>query len=396
MPHPRGPDDLFKPRVRTLPLQRALGLLRRGDEDSGIAAPAPGLRDGDRTSRDGANHIDDLPDGVPRPVAQIVRLAPALSLHDAFEGANVGRSEIGHMDVVADARPVGRGIVGSEDRRPVPTSERDVQQDRNEVRLRVVMLSRPDEAVRACRVEVSQRDAAQAECVMKTPEHRLDEGLALAVRVRRKDRSLLRNDGNVRLAVDSRRRREDQVRNRVFLHDLKQRHGSQDVHAEILVRPLHRLPHERPGREVDHPVDPARPEKRLKRVPVADIPFDESAAEREIAMAATDVVEHDDLMPCLDEGETDRASDISGAAGDKNHATVSFRACPLWTVLPKSAFTKRLRGFCRECTHQSYGRRSDPAMERRRNFAFPGSLRPERRVRFAKSRVAPSARVAVE
>ena len=70
--------------------------------------------------------------------------------------------------------------------------------------------------------------------------------------------------------------------------------------------------------------------ERVQRGAVADVAFDEGrgfacqradAAQR-FGGAVDEVVEDDDVMPCLQEDEDGVRADVAGAAGDENHGSL--------------------------------------------------------------------------
>ena len=121
LPVPGGPDDFLQVGVARLPAEEGGGLGARAHEGGRVAGP-PGLREqASLDARDLLGGGDDLPDGEAVSISEIVVIrSPALD--EAQEAEPVRLGEIVHVDIVADAGTVGRGVVGPEDGdlRPLP------------------------------------------------------------------------------------------------------------------------------------------------------------------------------------------------------------------------------------------------------------------------------------
>jgi len=102
---------------------------------------------------------------------------------EGFEREQVRRDEVGDVDVVTDARAVGRGIVVAVDAGGSPLAERDLQNARDEVAFGVVGFA----AIRsrARRVEISQAGVTQAMNLAVPLEHGFDHQLRFAIGVDR-------------------------------------------------------------------------------------------------------------------------------------------------------------------------------------------------------------------
>lgn len=74
----------------------------------------------------------------------------------------VSTREIVHVDVVSDARAVGRGIVRAEDLQLRPLSRGGAQGERNQVGLGIVQLADLTALIGSRRVEISQADKTKS------------------------------------------------------------------------------------------------------------------------------------------------------------------------------------------------------------------------------------------
>src|SRR5690606_22137780 len=114
MPPPRGLDDGIQIGVARLPAEFPLDTLRGGDETGGVARSPRGERHPDLPSGDAEAGVDDFVYGEAAAVAEIEGLVP-LAPSERVEGQKMRLREVGHVDVVPDAGPVGGVVVVSED-----------------------------------------------------------------------------------------------------------------------------------------------------------------------------------------------------------------------------------------------------------------------------------------
>ena len=119
------------------------------------------------------------------------------------------RREILHVDIVANAGSVARRIVLAVDDELVPAAERDVEDERDEVRLGPVILAVALPGARG--VEVAERERPEPPCGGAVGEQPFDRELRVAVRVERAQRRLLPDRGLVRLPVHGGGRGEEKV-----------------------------------------------------------------------------------------------------------------------------------------------------------------------------------------
>jgi len=100
-----------------------------------------------------------------------------------IQGAGMGLGQVQHVDIVADAGAVGRGVVRAEDQDlGCPTSGR-VHHQRDEVlhAAWILAIAGIERSTRS--IEVAQRHRTQAVAGIKPAQHPLDQELALAVGV---------------------------------------------------------------------------------------------------------------------------------------------------------------------------------------------------------------------
>src|SRR5260370_35504618 len=95
------------------PSKGTLEFFLAGNENRGIAGTARTEFARDLAAGDALRGIDDFQDREAAAVADVERLAG--NLGDFLKRADVGVGDIEHVDIVADAGSVGRGIVRAED-----------------------------------------------------------------------------------------------------------------------------------------------------------------------------------------------------------------------------------------------------------------------------------------
>ena len=78
-------------------------------------------------------------DAVAAADAEVV--GPAAARLDRLQGEEVGLRQVVDVDVVADARPVGRRVVGAEHLDGRAAAQRGLEDERDQVRLGVVVLA---------------------------------------------------------------------------------------------------------------------------------------------------------------------------------------------------------------------------------------------------------------
>ena len=228
-------------------------------------------------------------------------------------------SEIDDVDVVAQARAVRRRIVIAEDRDVIALAERDLQDQWDEVRLRVVVLA--DGAIVECTgcVEVAQRDVADAVRAADPLHHLLHRALRLAVRVRRLRRIVFHDRHALRLAVDSSRRREDDLIDVVAYHRLEQHLHAVDVVVEVLQGFLDALTDEGVRCEVDDRLDVVLRENLVENGCVADVALVELRLRIQgIAMTRLQIVDDDNVFALRHELMDCMRTDITSAATNQN------------------------------------------------------------------------------
>jgi len=265
---------------------------------------------------DAAGGLDHLEDAESLAVAEVVGQNGMIG--EGFEGQDVRLGQVDDVDVVADARAVGRGVVVAEDGDGRALAEGHLQDERDEVGFGVVVLAALGRAA-GC-IEVAQAGVAQAVRDVQPVQHPLDRVLALAVRRAGHDRLGLGDRDPLGPVEQVGGRREDEPPDAACHSRLEHVGGKDDVVAQVLQRLLHALADERVAGEVEDAVDArVRVEQRADRRPVRQIDLDEGGRRVDgRTVALVEIVEHDDVVAGSDELGRGDAADVAGTAGDED------------------------------------------------------------------------------
>ena len=215
------------------------------------------------------------------------------------------------MHVVADAGAVGRVVVVAEDDRGLPLLE-TVQHDRDQVHHGRVRELGP---AGAGDVEVAQGDGAHAVGALGIGQHPLPHVLGRAVGVDRLRGEVLGDQVHVRHAVDGGGGREDHVPHPGARTGREHVGQARDVVVPVHLRVLDGLPDLLVGGEVDHRVRAGGPQvegELLARIGQGDVELDELGPLRPAAQPGREVVDHDHLLPLLQEESHHVRPDVSG------------------------------------------------------------------------------------
>jgi len=162
-------------------------------------------------------------------VLALMRRANAITgaQYDQAVAQDVG-GQVADVDEVADAGAVRRGVVVAENLDGLPRRGRS-QQEWDQMRFGLVRLAQLVLRLRAARIEVAQRHAAQPAVVIELTQDLLDDGLRLPVRADWREPGVLRNRNLLRIAVHRGGRRKHQAANSGARHRFEQRHRASHV-----------------------------------------------------------------------------------------------------------------------------------------------------------------------
>jgi hypothetical protein len=259
--------------------------------------------------------LDDLPHGVPGAVAEVERQAPARL--DGLHGQDVGLGQVIDVNVIADARAVGRGVVRAEDRDGLAPPQGRLQDDRHQVRLGPVVLADAGVGGGPGGVEVPQGRVSQAVGPGVVPQGVLEVQLRLPVGVDGVGRMVLRNRGREGAAVGGGRGGEDDPADAGLAHGRRQMQARHNVVVVVLLGILHALANGATGGKV-HDAIPAAGQPRGQAGRVHEVSAEEHLGRHGRRMALGEVVVNANGVPRLQQEAHHVAADVAGPAGDED------------------------------------------------------------------------------
>src|SRR2546426_4596172 len=189
MPVPGAQHDAFQIGVARLPTEFTLNLGRTRNEDGRIAQTTRTFSRGNGMASHLAGNFDDVADTEAAPVSQVIdKLAAA---RERIQGQQVRSSQVHHMDIVADASPVGSRIVSAVDGDLLTLTQGYLQNQRDQMGLR--LMGFPAIGSRAGSIEVTEAGVPQAVDAMKPRQHTFHEKLRFSIGIRRVERVILLN-----------------------------------------------------------------------------------------------------------------------------------------------------------------------------------------------------------
>ena len=262
------------------------------------------------------------------PVAQVIDLLGAFV--QLAQRQQVGPAQVVDVDVVADAGPVGRLVVGSVDLDVGALAHRRLDGQRNQVRLRAMILAAKTVVARAAGVEIPQGRIVQPARAALVVAHPLHGPLALPVGVDRGLGHLFRDGNGPGHAVDGRRAAEDELAHAGRLHRRQQVLRVRRVVPVVLQRLTNRLAHLNPRGEMHHRLDTPLLQGLNEQIVVGQVADDHLHVSDGGTMALAEIVENDRLMALAGQQGGHVAADIAGAAANKYpHVVSSFSGRPI-------------------------------------------------------------------
>ena len=141
-PVPGVGDHGLQGRLLRRPAELSLDLLAGRDEYRRVPGAARGCDSLDGTAGAAPGRLDDLPDGESGAVAEVVdAVLSGLRFAGGLQRQEVRASQILDVDVVADGGAVGGRVVGAEDFHGFSLPEGGLEDQRDQVRLRLVILT---------------------------------------------------------------------------------------------------------------------------------------------------------------------------------------------------------------------------------------------------------------
>ena len=201
-----------------------------------------------------AGGVNDFFDGKADAVAQIKDVALA-AVHQIIHRQNMRLCQICHMDVIADTCAVLGVVVIAKNRNVFALSVGNLQNQRNQMRFRIVRFANFAGDMRAAGVEVAQRYKPQAMRLPHPFKHLFHAQLGLAVAVGRLGLVRLQNRHALRLTVCRSRGRKNNLVNAVCHHGFQQNLGAAQIVVIVFERVCHGFADERICRKMDNAVN---------------------------------------------------------------------------------------------------------------------------------------------
>ena len=240
-------------------------------------------------------------------------------------------NQILDVDVITDARAVGRWVIRAEDRDRRALPRRGLEADRNQMCFRLMHLAESPLAVTAGDVEVAQGREGEvitggAPRARIVEDHLLGRQLRPAVRVDRQPRTRFLDRDLIcdRFAVGSGGAGEDEASHLRRIGRFQKRRGRGGIVAVVGERALHGLADARERRKVHDQLDRALAQQLIDHRAIAAVGLDEmQVAHRRqdvdrAAVAAREIIDDRDGVPVGQQPQDAVRADVSRAAGDED------------------------------------------------------------------------------
>lgn len=205
------------------------------------------------------------------------------------------------MDVVPDAGSVRGFVIRPENLHIGPLAGGDVEDQRDQVRFRIVALAYVGIGVSPGGVEIAKVDVFDPVGIVVVLEDLLDHELAPAVGIDGRLGVVFRERNALRHAVGGTGGRKDNVRDMEFAHCIEEVHGVHNVVAIVFRRIGDRLAHVGEAAKVHNGLDRVLAEAEPELLAVGEVAQDEVAPSDEGAVAVDQVVEDYRVVAALAE-----------------------------------------------------------------------------------------------
>lgn len=138
-PVPGRGDDRVDFRVAGGPAEFVADLVGVGKQHGRIAWPSRAVLHGHFQPRNPSSRIEHFLDRVAPADPQVVE--PCIAGPEGFHRGEMGGAKVFHMDVVADAGAVRRGVIGAKDRDLLPLAHGGLENHGNQMRFRIVVFA---------------------------------------------------------------------------------------------------------------------------------------------------------------------------------------------------------------------------------------------------------------
>lgn len=318
VPFPGGGENFFRGRMRGMPAEDGFAFGRRGDEDGGVSGAARFFRHFEIDARDRFGRFYHFADAASGLAAQIENIALA-AVQEIAHGQDVSVGEIGDVDVIADAGAVFRRVIRAEDGDMVAYALRRFQNERDEMRLRIVIFADGAALCRPGRIEIAERDVAKAVSGGEIGEHMLNDEFRAAVDIGRTVREIFFNRRFLRLPVHGGGGGEDDFGNARFLQSEQKVERAFHIVFVIFGRVFHRFADKRRRGEMDDAGNIVATERLGDKINVVNVAADERDIFRHgFFVTGRKIIKDDGRESGRCQSEHGVRTDVAGTAGDKN------------------------------------------------------------------------------
>ena len=263
-------DDLCEVVISGAPSQNVPGLRGAADQNGRVAGAAVRFDAFNGGTGGLFGHPDDLAYRKTVPVAEVEGVARS-SDAQVFQGQDVGIGQVGDVDVVADASPVVGFVIGAENLHVVPLAGGDVEDQRDQVSLRVVALTHLGIGVRPGSVEIAKVDMPDPVGMFIVLEDLFDHELAPAIGVNGRLGVVFRNRDALWHAIGGAGGRKNDVGDVKFAHGIEKVQGVHDIVSVVLCRVCDRFSDVDECAEVHDGLDGVLPEAKPDLITVGEV-----------------------------------------------------------------------------------------------------------------------------
>lgn len=316
VPIPSGADDLFDSRVLWFPTQCLDGLFGTGDQSWRVASASGFVLKGYFDSSHFFAGGDNLADRKSLAVAEV-----EVSTNAGREGLDVGLSQVGDVNIVANAGAVGSRVITAQNIDVGPFSEGHLEDQRNQVGFNPVVL--PEFVTCSGSVEVPERDELQPVQLMVPAKDLFKHQFGFAVRVDGPLRETLIHWNLVRWSVRGAGGTKDEFPNPGGHGRIRQVDGVAYIVPKILGRIGHGFADQGVRGEMNDGLGLGTFDRLRDPVAVLQIQVDKPRPWIDSrAMSLAEIVQDSDLMSGIAQFGDAHRTDVARSSGDKNvHAS---------------------------------------------------------------------------
>jgi hypothetical protein len=273
---------------------------------------------GDALSRDAAAGFEHLQNREPPAVSEIVDTAPSARTK-GVQGQEMCFHKVHDVQIIPDAGSVRGVIVVAEDGDGGTSPHGRIENQGNEVCLRVVGFADASVQGGPASVEIAQRTPAKIVGDRRPVKKAFHRQFRLTVGIRRTLGRVLRNGNQFRLAVHRRRGGKNKIFHTMAHHGLKEPQHTLEVVVVIGKRIAHALPHLNERGEMKHRVHPVLAEEAPQQRRIPNVALNErNGGGDKVPMPCGKIVQNENILASLQKATDHVTADIARTATDEN------------------------------------------------------------------------------